>query len=154
MAWIDARCKIVSVEQFDAEALEHEQVPKYHLLGDSAYPLKPCIMVPYKDNGHLNADQKRYNICHSSSRVVIEHAFARLKGKFRRLKYLDMSKLDFVSVVVVAACTLHNVILKYDTLDCDDSADEDCESSPNKDHSSSQVIDIVHLNVSSDTNET
>jgi len=91
------------------DKLESEQgmVGKFHLLGDSAYPLKHYLLVPYKDNGHLNADQIRYNICHFSSRVVIERAFARLKGKFRRLRYLDMCKLDFVSVVITSACTLH-----------------------------------------------
>ncbi|GJQ79865.1 hypothetical protein Trydic_g18313 [Trypoxylus dichotomus] len=46
-----------------------------HLVGDSAYPLLPNIMVPFRDNGHLTRRQ------------------VRLKGKWRRLKYLDIENV-------------------------------------------------------------
>lgn len=35
-----------------------------YLLGDAAYPLKRYMIVPFKDNGHLNAAQKRYLFFH------------------------------------------------------------------------------------------
>jgi hypothetical protein len=101
--------------------LEESGIGPYHLLGDSAYPLKSYLIVPFRDNGHLTPEETHFNIIHSSSRNVIERSFARLKGKFRRLKYLDMDNLSLVSVVITAACVLHNAILfhEWDTVDND-----------------------------------
>jgi DDE superfamily endonuclease len=96
---------------------------RYHILGDSAYPLEKCLMVPYRYNGHLTQTQKNFNYQLSTSRCTIERAFALLKGKFRRLKYLDMNDLDAVPQVIISACVLHNVILQSDR-DSDQSLDE------------------------------
>lgn len=94
--------------------LEAEPALKFHLLGDSAYPLSNHVLVPFRDNGHLTPEQLKYNLAHSSSRVVIERAFGRLKNKFRRLKYLDMNNIGFITTVVTATCVLHNLILLHD----------------------------------------
>ena len=82
-------------------------------------------MVPYRDNGHLTQSQKHYNIVHSSARSTIERAFGRLKGKFRRLKGLDVTRTDFAPIIIETACALHNLILKYDSLDDDDDDNDD-----------------------------
>lgn len=37
-----------------------------HLIGDAGYMLHRHLLVPYTDNGHLTAQQKNYNFCHSS----------------------------------------------------------------------------------------
>ena len=95
------------------DTISNETQGSYHLLGDSAYPLSDSLIVPYKDNGHLTEIQKNFNKQHSSSRTIIERCFALLKGKFRRLKFLDMSKLEFIPTVIVTACILHNHILLY-----------------------------------------
>ena len=100
--------------------LSAQGIDPYHLLGDSAYPLLPYMIVPFQDNGHLTADEKTFNVLHSSSRTVIERAFARLKGKFRRLKYLDMNDMALVTLVITAACVLHNFTLLHEA-----SIDED-----------------------------
>lgn len=86
---------------------------QYHLLGDTAYPLNSFIMVPFKDNGHLTVQQKKYNKILSKIRVLIEHAFGRLKGIFRRLLYLNLTKYSNFKYIVVAACVLHNFIIKH-----------------------------------------
>lgn len=88
-----------------------------HILGDSAYPLELCLMVPYRDNGHLTDEQKKYNYMLSVSRSAVERAFALLKGKFRRLKYLDVNNPECVPEIVIAACTLHNFIIQHDGTD-------------------------------------
>uniref|UniRef100_A0A8W8MGB1 DDE Tnp4 domain-containing protein n=1 Tax=Magallana gigas TaxID=29159 RepID=A0A8W8MGB1_MAGGI len=67
---------------------------RYHILGDAAYPLKQWLLTPYRDNGHLNQQQRRYNLQLSSKRQVIERAFALLKGRFRRLKMTDWMTLS------------------------------------------------------------
>ena len=69
-------------------------------------------MVTYRDNGHLSTGQRHYNIVHSAARSVIERAFGRLKGKFRRLKNLDVTRTDLAPLVIEAACALHNLTLQ------------------------------------------
>ena len=87
-----------------------------YLLGDSAYTLETWMMTPFKDRGNLTHRQRRFNFIHSSTRMVIERAFSLLKGRFRRLKFLDMSRIQHIPRVIIAACTLHNICLNYDDL--------------------------------------
>lgn len=88
-----------------------------HLLGDAAYPLLPCLLKPYRDNGHLNEVQTRFNTRMSSVRSMIEQGFGFLKGKFRRLRYLEMSRIDLIPKVVTAACVLHNFIISQEGIE-------------------------------------
>lgn len=82
------------------------------ILGDSAYPCTSFLITPFKDNGHLTRRQRRFNYFQSSIRVVIEQAFGILKGKFRRLRYLNMKRIDLIPTVITACCILHNVCLE------------------------------------------
>ena len=43
--------------------------------------------------------------------MVIERAFALLKGRFRRLKYVDIDKVDDILKIVIVACVLDNISL-------------------------------------------
>ncbi|XP_011688300.1 PREDICTED: putative nuclease HARBI1 [Wasmannia auropunctata] len=92
---------------------------KFHLIGDSAYLLLINLMVPFKDNGHLRAAQTRYNDKLSSIRNIIERAFGLLKGKFRKLKYLDIADFELGNKIIAAACTLHNFIINRDRINVD-----------------------------------
>lgn len=82
--------------------LQNQAVNEYHLLGDSAYALKPFLLVPFRDNGHLTLEQKKFNAAHSSTRVDIERSFGLLKGKFRKLKYLDMTNVSDIPYTIVS----------------------------------------------------
>lgn len=97
---------------FDAQRIPNN----YHLIGDSAYPLLLNLMTPYRDNGHLTRKQTAYNRKLSSIRSVIERAFGLLKGKFRRLKYLDISNFDLGQKMIGAACMLHNFIINQNEI--------------------------------------
>lgn len=81
------------------------------LLGDAAYPLSSTILTPFKDTGNLTQQQANYNFCHSSTRMAIERAFGLLKGRFRRLKMVNVVCPVKRNRVIVAACILHNICL-------------------------------------------
>nr|XP_034322433.1 protein ALP1-like [Crassostrea gigas] len=94
-----------------------------HILGDAAYPLQRWILTPYKDYGNLAERHKKYNFVHSNTRQTIKRAFGLLKGKWRRLRFLDNTKLEDILTVITAACTLHNVCIESNEADmdiCDD----------------------------------
>ena len=93
---------------YDAPELINDEC---YIIGDSAYPLKKWLVVPYKNNGHLSAKQKKFNRHLSRGRVVVENTIGMLKGRFRRLKYLEMYNLNEVQMVISAACVLHNVCI-------------------------------------------
>ena len=86
--------------------------PNYYVLGDSAYPCLPWLMVPYRNNGHLTQQQRIFNTILSKTRVTIENAYALLKGRFRRLRdCLDRDNVQMISETIVACCVLHNICI-------------------------------------------
>ena len=84
----------------------------YHILGDSAYKLMEHLLVPFKNNGRLNIQQKRFNKELSRARIVIENAFGWLKNRFRRLKFVH-AHTEKVPLIVTACCVLHNFSLRF-----------------------------------------
>lgn len=103
------------------QELQSQNFPtQYHLLGDSAYGLSNVLIVPFRDNGHLLPEEKRFNSAHSSTRVDIERSFGLLKGKFRKLKFLDMRKVEDIPSVIITCCGLHNLILSRESFTTDD----------------------------------
>ena len=79
------------------------------ILGDPAYPLLPWVMKAFADNGRLTRQQKTFNYRLCRTRVVVEHTYGRLKGRWRcLLKQLDID-VSNVPDLVAACCTLHNI---------------------------------------------
>ena len=94
-----------------AKDISGVQVPPY-LIADAAYPLKTWLMKPFPDRG-LSSNKRTFNYRLSRARMVVENAFGRLKGRWRRLlKRCDMS-LNNVPVIVAACCVLHNLCERY-----------------------------------------
>ena len=76
------------------------------IVGDSAYPLKPWLLCPFKDNGALSRVQKKFNEELSRARIVSEHAYALTKGRWRVLqKWLDEDS-DRIPDTIIACCIL------------------------------------------------
>lgn len=102
--------------------------PNAIILGDSAYPISKFLLTPYRDNGHLTREQKKFNYCLSSTRVMIEQAFGILKNKFRILEHLDTESLRNGSKIILACAILHNFIINKgnpsEYLTCDIAAPE------------------------------
>ncbi|XP_023228849.1 uncharacterized protein LOC111629197 [Centruroides sculpturatus] len=65
------------------------------------------------NNGHLTRKQKFFNTILSSTRVVIEQAFAHLFGRFWKLIYIYVRRRKFVPDVIVATCVLHNLCIMH-----------------------------------------
>lgn len=57
-------------------------------------------------------------------RQVVERAFALLKRRFRRLKYLHMSVAELIPYVILACCVLHNLCLEGYNDNLDDFIEE------------------------------
>ena len=65
-------------------------------------------MKPYSDRGNLSEEECRFNFSLSRSRVVVENAFGRLKGRFQCLaKRIDTTVEHTVNIVTMC-CMLHN----------------------------------------------
>ena len=85
------------------------------------------LLTPFKNNGHLTAVQIRYNEKHSGTRQVIERALGLLKGRWRRLKCLEMEAVEEIPSVVSAGCVLHNFCLLADEGDIEQFFDDDID---------------------------
>lgn len=84
---------------------------RYHLLGDSAYPIRTFLLTPYKDYGNLNDSQISFNLRLSKTRVKIENAFGLLKQRFRQLMRTDFWQVLTTSHFIIAVCVLHNICI-------------------------------------------
>ena len=113
---------------FHLAEIKHLIDVQHHILGDSAYPLKTCLLVPYLDSGKLTHTERRYNKRLSQTRITIEHAFGLLKSRFRRLLFTLCAEPQYATNIVHAACILHN-ICQEDM--CTDESDEDTDNDSN-----------------------
>ena len=85
------------------------------------------LLTPFKNNGYLTAVQIRYNEKQSGNRQVIERALGLLKGRWRRLKCLEMEAVEEILSVVSAGCVLHNFCLLADEGDIEQFFDDDSD---------------------------
>jgi hypothetical protein len=109
----------------------HKWVVEYkYLLRDSACPSLDWLISPFKDNGHLTQNQRRFNYRHSATKIVIKNALGLLKGRFKRLKYFENNNLMFVVNCIVATAVLHNI--------CIDNQDE-CDGDETEDESNNEI---------------
>ncbi|KAG2194761.1 hypothetical protein INT47_012063, partial [Mucor saturninus] len=78
-----------------------------YILGDSAYPLLPNLIVPFHGRRESTAEEKIFNATFSSSRIKIEHAFGGLTSRWRFLwKHLYMLSVDRMAKTIVSCCDL------------------------------------------------
>lgn len=81
-------------------------------MGDSAYPLLPWLLPPYRQTPAFQPWMQAFNNVHSKQRVVVEGAFGILKGRFQRLHFIDVASVQHAVEIVVAACVLHNMAMR------------------------------------------
>ena len=84
------------------------------VVGGGAYTLRKWLITPYRDNGHLNRQQKKFNKAFSSTRQCVERANAHLKGRFRRLQKVYYCDVKDICKLVMSCCILHNLCIICD----------------------------------------
>ncbi|KAH7940245.1 hypothetical protein HPB52_022565 [Rhipicephalus sanguineus] len=85
-------------------------------------------MTPYRDHGHMTAEEKRFNYRLSRTRVRIENAFGVLKSRFRQLLYLEFHTPERSTKFMLACCVLHNICIMNGEQDLDDESGTDDSS--------------------------
>ena len=60
-----------------------------------------------------------------SSRSCIEYAFGLLKGKWRKLQYIEIINLSCLSDIIISACVLHNYLIDWANKDGNEDHYED-----------------------------
>jgi len=79
-----------------------------YVLGDSAYPISPFLISPFKNPS--NYQQRQFNFIHSKHRVVVKNAFGRLKARFKALKEITVKDLKLAIKLEDCAILLHNFL--------------------------------------------
>ena len=83
----------------------------FFIVGDEAFPLRTWLMKPIPRRG-LHHRERIYNYRISRARRVVENAFGLLANRFRcLLDVMPQKKPERVETIVMAACTLHNLII-------------------------------------------
>ncbi|XP_046811840.1 putative nuclease HARBI1 [Lucilia cuprina] len=113
----DSKLRFLDVyTEVPSKELQNLCAPNYHLLGDSAYPLREYLLTPFRDYGNLSDSEKNYNLKFCQSRVKIENAFGVLKSRFRQLMRLDFHNVETMAQFVIATCVLHNICIEKNHL--------------------------------------
>ncbi|CAL1687605.1 unnamed protein product [Lasius platythorax] len=115
-------------------------VDQDYIIGDKAYPCLSWLIPPFINLGQLIQAQKKFNAALATMRQVIERAFALLKGRWRRLKFLDMNRDDMTPFVILASCVLHNVCLANGLEDYEDFIIEGHDDDDNDDNDDDHFI--------------
>lgn len=101
---------------------------KWHILGDSAYPLKKWLLTPFKNYGNLSIAQRHYNYRFSATRVKIENSFGLLKSRWRQLIHTDFASVERTSNFILACCVLHNLCLLNNDLWIEDQQENEIDN--------------------------
>lgn len=103
----------------------------YHIIGDSAYPILPHLLTPYRQLPNLTYQQRRYNLKFCGTRVIIENVFGLLKKRFRQLLMLEFWTVDKIVLFILSCCVLHNLcIIAEDVEDFFDVPEEEWAEVP------------------------
>lgn len=81
------------------------------VLGDAAFTLYPWFQAPFEGTS-IHGPERTYNYTMSSARMIVEHAFGRLKGRFRMLLTAHRTSRSMATKSIYASVILHNFLLE------------------------------------------
>ncbi|KAH9371220.1 hypothetical protein HPB48_010881 [Haemaphysalis longicornis] len=97
-----------------------------YTFGDSAYPLSPWLLTPYRDTERTFPAWKRaFNKRLSQKRVAIENTFGLLKQRFRRLYLVDAKSVGRCCYIVMAANAERDFLDDPEIAPCPDEVEND-----------------------------
>lgn len=86
-----------------------------YLVDDAGYQPLTSVLMPYPIPPVMEVHDRWYNLVHIRTRIVVEKAFGRLKGKFRVFKTdLSQETLTAVTSVVKSCLVLHSWFIDLD----------------------------------------
>ena len=107
----DSRIFNESYLRANLEANFDQNNPKV-LLGDEGFPCSHILLTPIRQDRIQNENQRRYNIAHKRTRIIVEHTFGMLKKRFPALLYsLRPRKMSNIQAIIAAAVVLHNIVI-------------------------------------------
>lgn len=112
VCWISRICtRCLGTEGKLFEKIAHKCSNDY-ILKDSAYPLLPWLMPPYKykeNQATIRKYKEDFNKCHSLQCVAAEKAFSILKQGFRQMYFFNAETIDQSCLIIIRACVQHNL---------------------------------------------
>lgn len=91
------------------------------ILGDAAFSLHENMMTPYARKQSLTDRTKAvYNYRHSRARRTTENAFGIWCARFRIFFTPINADADKIDKIILAACILHNIIMRDGTMHAED----------------------------------
>ena len=79
-------------------------------MGDSAFPARPWLLKAYPDTTK-NQKEVYFNKTLRAARVVSEHAYGMLKGRWRLIYKKTESRRRNIKAVIMACIALHNLCI-------------------------------------------
>ena len=86
--------------------IEGQNIPVV-ILGDSAYPLNNFLMKPFQES-LATINQIHFNERLSRARILVEHTFGRLKGRWQCIMKRNDSHAKYIHILVATCVVLHN----------------------------------------------
>jgi hypothetical protein len=115
-AGVFSECQLLSAIERNTLGLpENKPLPKakepfpFFIIGDDAFPLKNWLLKPYPHR-NLNHQQRIYNYRISRARRCVENAFGIMASRFRVLLSAMCLQPKNVDNVVLACCSMHNML--------------------------------------------
>ncbi|KAM3874741.1 uncharacterized protein ACN63O_024747 [Diretmus argenteus] len=81
----------------------------HFILGHAGYPSQHWLLKPCPNTGWLTAEQELFNTQINQAHCVAEHAFGRLKGRWKCLSKRNDCNFEVVKDMVETCCILHNL---------------------------------------------